>query len=105
MRKILLVIILIFSSSCVSQNPAIKSNGDSMSTNQTYFIDGKQVAENEFEQFFKKFKRIDKKTISIETPDGGKTSYDVKDSNGLMYEYISESKQGNVFINTLQEKH
>lgn len=105
MQYLLLVVILFFSGCCNGQVSEIKSDGVSMEQNESYFIDGEKVNKVDFEKFIKKFQRIDGKTKSIETPEGGRTSYELKDSNGLVYEYISESKQGNVFINSLKEKH
>ena len=94
--------LLIFSVGC---SHAENKKDLNMGNVEEFFIEGNKVTKQEFEALKKGMKRPNNKSRSFETPQGGETVYDLVDSKGHEYEFVSESKNGNYFISTIREKH
>jgi hypothetical protein len=58
-----------------------------MRRSAAYFIEGKEVAQKEFDARLKSVKEIEQTWFCAETPDGGINGYDGKDANGVVYEF------------------
>lgn len=72
-------------------------------TKVEYTINDTAVNVKKFDEFLKSLKEVEGTWYCAETKTGGRTGYNAKDKNGIVYEYMSET-DSNKSINSIRLK-
>ena len=70
---------------------AIQKNSQTDNSKTEYSIDNKKVSEKSFNKFLSGLTEIKGTWYCAETTTGGRTGYDMKDKNGIVYKYCASS--------------
>jgi len=95
MKAVYLYFFLIFISfihiNCQSKNNKLNKDLKLMEKKDIYIINNNEVSKEEFDNFLKTLKEIEKTWFCAEMKDGGLTGYDASYTNGIVYEVRCKS--------------